>query len=140
MKKWGSDPIFSFLAGLFFLEKFELLDGFRVFHQVMPPEYLHHSKLFIRNAHDPHMALWREDLFYPLYMDFSILPAGAMTQVNAELEHIEPIAHNLLSEPGIYFPVLLGFGWQVKKYEHPHDTVCIKTVKHCFGLLSAIFI
>ena len=96
----------------------------------MPTKNFHHPKLLVGNAHNAYMAFGWQFCFYPLYMYFCIFPAWAMPEINAELEHIEAICHNVLPEFGINLPVLFGFCWQVKKYEYPHDAICIKTLKH----------
>jgi hypothetical protein len=56
-------------------------------------------------------------------MYLRVLGTGAMAQVNAELEHLEAIFQNVLAETGIDFSFLGRFGWQVKKYEYPHNSV-----------------
>ena len=123
------------LGGHFFisgneLKQFQLLNSFGVVDHFFSPENLHHSKLFIGNTHNADMTFGRKDSFYSLYMHIGILTAGAVAQVNAELEHIEPVGHYFLTEPGIYFPVLFSFSWQVKKYKYPHDAVCIESFEH----------
>jgi hypothetical protein len=75
------------------------------------------------------MTLPRQYLFHPLNMHIGVLPAAAMPQINTKLEHLETISHNLLSEFGIYFPVLFSLGWQIKKYQNPHNAVCVKAFK-----------
>lgn len=76
------------------------------------------------------MPLWGQDSFYSLYMHLGIFPAGAMAQVNAELKHIEAVGHDILSEFGVNLPVFFGFSRQVKKYEYPHDAICVESLKH----------
>lgn len=115
-KKWVNGPIFSFLRDCFFSEKFELLGRFGCIHQFPAPEDLHHSKLFIGDAHYPDMAFRRQDGFYSFCMYLGILPATAMPYIHAELEHGEPVCHDLLPEQCIVFPVLFGFGRKVKMY------------------------
>jgi hypothetical protein len=45
-----------------------------------------------------------------------IVHAGAVTQVDRELEHGETITHDVLSEKGGIFALLDGFCRQVVKY------------------------
>jgi hypothetical protein len=114
------------------LKKFELLHRFWCFHKVMSTEDFHHSELFVGNTHDAYMPFWGKNVFYPLDMYLRIFPAGAVPQVYAELEHIEAVGHNIFPEPGIYFPILFSFCWQVKKYEYPHNSIGIESLKHHF--------
>ena len=72
------------------------------------------------------MSFRRQDGFYPVNMNIRIFPAGAVTQVNAELEHIKAVGHYVLAEPGIYLPVLFGFCRQVKVHKYPHNAVLNK--------------
>src|SRR2546423_8112912 len=98
-----------------FLEKLQLLYGFRALYLVMTAKYLHHAELLVCHAHNTYMPLGRKYLFNPFNMHIGVFPAAAMSQVNAELEHLEAIGNNLLPEPGVYFPVLFGFRGKVEK-------------------------
>jgi len=111
-------------------KKFQLLYRFGRFHYIPSTKNLHHPELLIGDAHYPDISFRRQHSFHPLDMDFRILPAGAMPQVNAELEHLEPIRYNILSEPGIDLPVLFGFCRKIEEYKYPHDPVSIETFKH----------
>ena len=79
-------------------------------------EELHIPKLLIGYTEYANIACWGQYGFYPFNMHLSVLAAGAATGVYGELEHGEPILHQLLAEAGINFPILLGFGWQVEEY------------------------
>jgi len=113
------------------LKKFELLNRLGTLHHFFPPKNFHHPELFIGNAHNPDMSFGGKNALYSFYMHVCIFPAGTVAQVNAELEHIEPIGHNILAEFGVDLPVLFGFRRQVEKYKYPHDAVCVKAFKHC---------
>ena len=108
--------IYIYAEGRVRLKKLQLLYRFRCFCQVMPPEYFHHAKLFVGNAHDAYMPFGWQYCFYSFYMYIRIFTAGTMAQVNAELKHSKAIGHNVFAETGIYLPVLFGFCWQIKKY------------------------
>jgi hypothetical protein len=115
-ENWVSGPFFLFLAYRIFLKKLQLLYRFRSIYQFFSPEYLHHPKLLIRDAHNPHMPFGGQDGLYPFYMHVGIFPAGAVAEVNAELEHAEPVGHNVLAEFRIDLPLLFGLGRQVEEY------------------------
>lgn len=71
------------------------------------------------------MPFGRQYAFDSFNMHIGIFPAGAMTQVNAELEHIEAIRQNFLPEFGVDLPVFFGFRGKIKKYKYPHDAICV---------------
>ena len=66
--------------------------------------------------------LWQEGAD-PFHVDISVFHAGAMAQVDGELEHGETIFLQLLTEGGIRLPLLLGLGGKVEEHKNPHDAV-----------------
>lgn len=122
----------------FYLKELQLLRHRRRLHEFSSPENFHHTKLFIGNTHDANMPLLGKDFFHPFNMHVCIFLAGAVPQVNAELEHVETIRDNILSEFGIDLPVFFGFCRKIKKYKYPHDAVCIETFKHKSSSSSSI--
>jgi hypothetical protein len=56
-------------------------------------------------------------------MHIGVFPAAAMPDIRAELEHLEAIRQNSLTELSVGLPVLLGFGRQIKHYEYPHNAI-----------------
>jgi hypothetical protein len=63
-------------------------------------------------------------------MHFHVFAAGAVAYVNAELEHGKTIIHHFIAELGVVFPVFLGFGRKVEKYEYPHNAIFIEPGSH----------
>jgi hypothetical protein len=98
------------------LKQFQLLRRWLQRGRVVPPENFHHPKLFIRNAHNAHVALGRQVLFRSGYVYICILPAAAMAHVYAELKHLEAVLEHLLPEVARVFTVLLCFSGQVEEY------------------------
>jgi hypothetical protein len=49
-----------------------------------------------------------------------------MAHVYAELEHGEPIGHQILAKTGRCLPFLLGIRWQIEEDQDPHDAVGIE--------------
>ena len=107
------------------LKKFQLLGYFYRVCRLFAMENFHHAELLVCNRHDTDMPFFREYFFYPFYMNLSIFHAGAMPQVYGKLEHTKPVGQDLFPEIRIYFTVFLCFRWQVEKYKHPHNTVCV---------------
>lgn len=97
-------------------EQLQLLYCLRVFYQFMSPEYFHHAKLLVGHTHNTHMPFGRQDFFDPADVYIGILPAAAVPQIDAELEHLEAITLYLFTEQGIVLPVLFGVSRQVEKY------------------------
>ena len=96
----------------------------------MPVKQLHVSELFIRYAHDAHMAFGRKKTLHPPDVHLRIFAAAAVPYVHAELKHLKTVFQNFLPEQGIVLPVLFGFGRKVEKYEDPHNSIGVKTGKH----------
>jgi len=107
------------------LKKLQLLGRGRNIYSFMPPEDLHHAKLLVCNAQDTDMPFAGQYLLDPPDVDIRILLAAAVPQVQAELEHLEPVRQHILAKMGIVLPVLLGLGRQIEHDNHPHDTVRI---------------
>ena len=92
-----------------------------------PAEDFHQTELLICNGHYPDMAFWREDGFDSFYMNVSVFATGAMPDIHAELKHGKSVRHDFLPEKGIVFPVFFGFGWEVEKYQYPHNTIGVES-------------
>jgi len=116
--------IFRILANGF-LEHFQLLSRRCRERGGMAMENLHHPKLLVGNAHNADVPFFRQDLFDPDNVDIRIFPTTAVAHVNGELEHLKTIFHDVLTEPGVYFTLRLGFRWQVKKYQYPQYSIRI---------------
>ena len=73
----------------------------------------------------------------PLHVDISIFHAGAMAQVDRELEHCETILLQLLAKRGIRLPLFLGLGGKVEEHKNPHDAVLAEPfVERCHAFTS----
>ena len=59
-----------------------------------------------------------------------------MAQIDGELKHGETVAHDVLSESGVFFSFLLGFGWKVEQHEDPHNSVFVESFVH--GALDGV--
>ena len=74
----------------------------------------HFAKLFVGDAKYPHVTVRRQHFLYASYMHISHFFAWAVADIDGKLKHSETIAHNILTESGILFPLLLGFGGKVE--------------------------
>ena len=93
-------------------------------------ENLHLTKLFVGDTQDADVAKLRHERLHPLDVDFSILTAWAMSQIDGKLKHRETISHDALAEIGVGFPLLLRFRRQIEKHQHPHNSVFTETIHH----------
>ena len=109
-------------------KEFQLLAGSLYAVRLFPVKQFYLAKLFVRNAHDSHLSIIREERFNSFYMYRCILAAGAMADINGKLEHRESIALQILPKIGIGFLVFLRFRRQIKKNQHPHDPVFTETI------------
>ena len=93
-------------------------------------ENLHIAKLFVSDTQDANVAELRHKRLYPLDVDLGVLSARAMSQINGKLEHRKAICHNALPEVGIRLAFLLRLRRQIKKHQHPHNSIFAEPVHH----------
>ena len=91
-------------------------------------ENLHFAKLFIGDTHDSNVAILGHERLHPLDVDFGILAAWAMPQINGKLEHRESVGHDAFAEIGISLTFLLCFRRQIEKHQHPHNPTTRSTM------------
>src|SRR5688572_27759531 len=72
--------------------------------------------------------MFRQVPFRPFNVHFSIFLAWAMSQINTELKHTEPVVNQLLTKPRRSLSLSSGFCRQIKKYQYPHNSISIKTM------------
>jgi hypothetical protein len=88
-------------------------------------EKLHHTKLLIGEGKNDDFTPGCQKRLYTLYVHFSVFAAAAMPYINGILQHGKSILLKIFPEPGIVFPVLNGFGWQIKEYKYPQDMILV---------------
>ena len=111
------------------LEQFQLLAWGSRFYLFLTMKKLYHPKLLVRYLHNTDLALLRQVKFCPLNMYIGIFPTGAKPEINTELEHLKSVVQQLFTKERCRFPILLGFGREIKKYEYPHATVLVESGK-----------
>lgn len=95
---------------IFFLEKFQLLTrGFGLY-LLLAMKKFDHPELFVRYLHNTDLPLFGKIEFCPFNMDICIFPTGTKPEIDAELEHLEPIVQQFFAEHGGGLSVLSGFG------------------------------
>lgn len=62
-----------------------------------------------------------------------------MPCIDGELEHVETVFEQFFPEVGVVLPVFLGFGWQVEKYQNPHDAVFVETFQDLHFWIDDLF-
>ena len=67
----------------------------------MPIKYLYIAKLLVGYAEDAHIAKFRKERLYTLYVNCGILHAGAMAYIDRKLKHGEPVAAQVLTKKRI---------------------------------------
>ena len=90
---------------------------------LFPDKKFNFPELFVGNAENSNLPKFGQKRFHPPDMHIRVLLAGAMPHINGELEHSEPVLHQLLSEIRRGLPLLFGLCRQIKKHENPHNLV-----------------
>jgi len=109
-----------------FLEHFQLLRRRRMALLLLSFKYLHHPKLPVRDPQNSHLSFFGESVLHAFHVNFRILIAHAMSNVNRELEHVEPVLQELLTELRVRTSIHICFRRQVKENEDPHDAILIQ--------------
>ena len=111
----------------FFLKQFQLLSC-RVFcFFFFALIEFHLSKLLIGNTQYSHLTEFGKHVFYPLYMYIGVFATWTMAQINRKLKHGKTVVDQFLAEIGVCLLLLFGFGWQIEKYQYPHNSIFTKT-------------
>lgn len=63
-------------------------------------------KLFVRHTHYTDRTYAGEEALDSCDMRIGVLAAEAMAEIDGVLEHVEPVAHQVLSELGGFLPAL----------------------------------
>lgn len=109
-------------------EKLQLLGHFLggLFFRVMPD--LHPLELGIGHCEHPHMPKFGQAAHHSLLMDLHIIPAAAMAQIDAELEHRETIGQKVLAKAGCGLALLGSVRGQIEEDQNPHDAIGIEVL------------
>ena len=91
-------------------------------------KYLHITKLLVGDTQNADVTKLGHKRLHPFDMHLSVLITWAMPEINRELEHSEAIGHDAFTESGIGLTLLLRLGRQIKKHQHPHNSVFAKSV------------
>ena len=94
---------------------------------LFPIEEFDVCKLFVRYSQNTNMSILRDGCLNATDVYAHVLSAGAMPDVDGELEHGEAIAHDVFTEFGRSLTFLLGICGEVKENEDPHDSVLTET-------------
>ena len=109
-------------------KQFQLLAG-RVHRlRLAVAENLHFAELFVGDAQNTHLTILGHERLHSLDVDFCVLAARAMPQIDGKLEHRETVGHDALAEVGGCFAFFLRLRRQIEKHQHPHDSVFAKPV------------
>lgn len=111
-------------------EQLELLPWSVWLNWLLAVKQLDGTKLLVRYAKHADIAILRKKRFYALYMHLGIFYAGAMADVNRELEHRETVTLQILAEKSISLLVPLCFCREVKENKYPHNPVFAETIGH----------
>ena len=99
-----------------FLKQFQLLAWGIGLLRLGAIKQLYVAELLVGDAHDAYLAkLWQYG-FYSLFMNFRILHAGTMTDIDGKLKHGEAILYQTLAEQRVFTDVFLRLCWQVEQY------------------------
>jgi hypothetical protein len=88
------------------LEKFELYRSIEIFLLFFAVEDLYVAELFISDTQYPNITFLRKKRLHAFDVYLSIFHTCAMSNVDGELEHREPISHNIFTEAGGCFSLL----------------------------------
>ena len=122
-----SSSAFLFLSVSAILKKLQLLYGLVQRCHMFAIKEFHIAKLLVGYSHYTHLTKFRQHPFHALDMHIGIFCTWAMTQIDGKLKHSKTILQEFLAEFRCRFPLLLGFGWQIKKHQHPHNSIFAKT-------------
>ena len=120
-------PIIPINVNYRFLKQLQLLNRLINLYLFATFKNLHISKLLVRDPENTDLTEWGHPFLDTCYMNICVLRTRAVTQINTELKHSEPVHQKLFAEQGILLPVFLGICRKVKENQHPHNSIFTKS-------------
>ena len=90
-------------------------------------EQLYLAELLVRDAQNAYFPVVGEEGLHALDVDGGVFAAGAMAQIDGELEHGEAVPLQVLPKVDIGLLVFLCLGWRTDQHQYQQDALIADT-------------